>query len=60
MLAIVPGVADAPRAAMVAANLDHLRPRGCVTFTHKRCGEDGALDAMLDVGARPPVGGASA
>ena len=55
VLAIVPGVADATRARMTVSNIDHLRPRSCITFTHKRCGEDPALDTWLDVGPQPEL-----
>ena len=55
VLTIVPGVADAKRARMTVANIDHLRPRGCIVFTHKKCGENADLDAMLDAGPNPPL-----
>jgi hypothetical protein len=55
VLVVVPGVADAKRARMVAKNMRHLRPRGCIVFTHLRCGDDAALDAALDVGPTPTV-----
>ena len=50
---VVPGVANAQRAQMVVDNVDHLQPRGCIVFTHIRCGEDAQLDRMLDAGNAP-------
>ena len=55
VLAIVPGVADSTRARITLVNLKHLKPRGCIVFTHKPCGSDPRLDAMLDAGPRPPL-----
>lgn len=52
---IVPGVADATRARTTVRNLDHLQPRSCIVFTHKRCGDDPQLDRVMDVGPRPPL-----
>ena len=53
VLMVVPGVANPQRAQMVIDNVDALRPRSCIVFTHKRCGDDERLDRMLDAGAAP-------
>jgi len=50
MLLVVPGVASAGRAKLTASNIAAVRPAACIVFTHKRCGEDPALDAILDAG----------
>lgn len=53
VLMIVPGVADQFRARMVVENVDRIRPRACIVFTHKQCGEDSELDQSLDVEPAP-------
>jgi len=58
VLLVVPGVADAARALLVARNVAHVSPRACLVFTHVRCGDDTELDVQLDVDGSAPVAAA--
>jgi len=58
VLLIVPGVSDAMRAQLVARNVAQVKPRACLVFTHKRCGDDENLDAQLDASSISPVAAA--
>ena len=58
VLLVVPGVASAERARWLVHNVKVVKPRACIAFTHKRCGEDHALDQLLDLTAASPVAAA--
>lgn len=54
VLYAVPGLGDIVRARNVLHNVRDLRARACIVFTQLRCGDDPAMDALLDHNATSP------